>query len=53
MNKIIVKHDPTIYKIEIWKEYNCLECMDRKWVWRGLYDDLEKVNCPFCNYKLD
>ena len=42
-----VKHDTTTYKIEIWKEYNCLECMDRRWVWGGKDDEFQIV-CPFC-----
>ena len=49
---IKVKHDTIEYKIEIWKEYYCFECMDRRWVWKGESDDLIKVRCPWCNYKV-
>jgi len=51
MVKLLVKSDETEYKVDVYFNFNCLECNDLyrvyKYVGLGAYME---VPCPYCNY---
>jgi hypothetical protein len=48
MKTLTVQSDTTLYKIPIDIIYNCIECLDRRWIWVGEFDDIDMIKCPFC-----